>query len=63
MNQSHKFEDNEQVRIKGTEEVVTVDHWWFGNLGSTRFIAQYNIKQKPGTWYSEDELEKVKISK
>jgi len=59
VNKKHLFEDGEMVRIKETQEVVTVDHWWFGDLGSTKLIAQYNIIEHPGTWFSEDELEKV----
>lgn len=53
----HLFEDNEKVRIKETGKVVTVDHWWFMK-GGPSFNAQYNIKEHPGTWFSEPELEK-----
>ena len=52
------FEDGEKVRIKETGEVVTVDHWWYAR--NMTWGAQYNIVEKPSTWYSEGELEKVK---
>lgn len=55
----HKFEDGEKVRIKETDEIVTIDHWWFGNHGSTKYIAQYNVVEHASTWYAEHELEKV----
>lgn len=56
---THLFEDGERVKIKETGEEVTVKHWWFGNTGFTRWIAQYDIAEYPGTWFSEGELEKL----
>lgn len=61
--QKHLFEDGERVIIKETGEEVTVDHWWFGNTMATRAIAQYNIVEHPGTWFSEHELEKLDAEK
>lgn len=59
----HAFEDNEKVRIKESGEIVTVDHWWFNvpnpSEGIYKSCAQYNIKEKPSTWFAEYELEKV----
>jgi predicted membrane protein len=55
----HLFEDGEKVRVKETGEEVTVKQWWFGNMGATRFIAQYDIIEYPSTWFSESELEKI----
>lgn len=53
------FQDNEVVVIKETGEVVTVSKWWqYGNMGAANKNYQYDIKEKPGTWYAEYELEK-----
>lgn len=52
------FKDGEQVKIKETGEIVTVDHWWhYSNKGPDNRVFQYNIKEKTGTWYAEYELE------
>lgn len=56
--QKHLFEDGQRVRIKETGQVVTVDYWWFSNSGMPPG-AQYNIVEIPGTWFSEDKLEKA----
>ncbi|MGE7305742.1 hypothetical protein AAXE64_27920 [Priestia megaterium] len=57
----NEFNDKESVRIKETGEIVTVDYWWqTNNRGPANAIYQYNIIEKPGTWYSEYELEKIK---
>ncbi|MEK4781092.1 hypothetical protein NST86_33530 [Bacillus sp. FSL L8-0199] len=55
----HLFEDGENVRIKETGEIVTVDHWWFAQNYNLKYEAQYNIVEHPSTWYGEYELEKV----
>jgi hypothetical protein len=55
----HRFEDNQKVKIKETGEIVTVENWWFIQF-KPHSCAQYNIKEKPGTWFSEYELEEVK---
>ncbi len=52
------FEDNETVRIKATGEIVTIDHWWY-SMNNPCFGYQYNIVDKPQTWFMEHELEKV----
>jgi hypothetical protein len=55
---NHEFEDGEKVRIKETNEIVTVDYWWFIK-NKPLSQAQYNIIEKPGTWFMECELEKI----
>lgn len=53
----HKFEDDQKVRIIETGEIVTIDHWWFASNGPLSKEAQYNVKEKSGTWFAEHELE------
>lgn len=52
------FDDGEQVRIKATGEIVTVENWWYV-LNNPVFGFQYNIVEQPSTWYAEHELEKI----
>ena len=53
----NKFQDGEIVRIESTGELVTVSHWWqYGNMGAANKNYQYDIVEKPGTWYVEYEL-------
>ena len=63
LERKHEFQDDEKVRIKETGEIVTVDYWWFPvpnpEDGIHVSCAQYNIKEKPGTWFAEYELEKA----
>ncbi len=56
MSKEHLFGDGEEVRIRETGEVVTIDHWWFSTSGMLPG-AQYNIVGY-STWFAEDELEK-----
>lgn len=58
MGNGHLFEDGERVRIKGTGEIVTVDHWWYMLGEFKNGGAQYNIVEHPAIWYAECELEK-----
>jgi hypothetical protein len=59
----HLFNDDEKVRIKETGEIVTVYRWWFYKPNPSEGVhsscAQYDIKEYPGTWFAEYELEKV----
>lgn len=61
MRKEHLFEDGEKVKLKETGEVVTVKHWWFGNEGTPRTIAQYDIVEYPATWFAEYELEPYNV--
>lgn len=55
--QEHLFEDDEKVIRKATDEIVTVKNWWFIK-GKSYLGAQYCLKEYPGTWFIESELEK-----
>ncbi|MGE6960839.1 hypothetical protein ACQKIW_12725 [Bacillus thuringiensis] len=52
------FDDGEQVRIKATGEIVTIENWWYA-LNNPTFGFQYNIVGQPSSWYAEHELEKI----
>lgn len=55
--QKHLFEDGEEVRIKETGEVVTVDYWWY-LTSSIPSEVRYSIDGIPDKWFHENELEK-----
>ncbi|MGG4305953.1 hypothetical protein ABEW59_24790 [Bacillus wiedmannii] len=52
------FDDGEQVRIKATGEIITIENWWYA-LNNPVFGFQYNVVEQPSTWYAEHELEKI----
>ncbi|MEK4608749.1 hypothetical protein [Bacillus sp. FSL K6-0067] len=52
------FDDGEQVRVKSTGEIVTIENWWCA-LNNPAFGFQYNIVGQPSSWYAEHELEKI----
>ncbi|MBW4083600.1 hypothetical protein HYD27_19775 [Paenibacillus sp. S150] len=52
------FGDGETVRIRETDEIVTVERWWVAkNMPS--WEVQYNIKEHPATFFTESELDRV----
>lgn len=52
------FEDGEQVQIKTTDEIVTIQRWWVAK-NQPSWEVQYDIKEYPSTWFSESQLSKV----
>lgn len=52
------FEKDQKVRVKSTDEILTIKrHWKIAN--NPGLGIQYDVVEHPSTWYFEHELEEA----